>query len=351
MVDFILYGAYGYTGRLIARSAAEYGLTPLLAGRDAGRLAAVAQETGYPYQVVDLQDKPALEALLNQAPIVLHCAGPFALTARQMHQACLATQTHYLDITGEITAFAQAHKLSSAAQAANIMLLPGVGFDVVPTDCLAAFLKTKLPDATHLSLAFAWKNGGISHGTAKTMLLGLGQGGAVRRDGKITSVPAAHKTQVFPFTAEKSLRAVAIPWGDIFTAYHTTGIPNIETFFAAPLKQQRLMRWSNYFGPLLRLPAVKNYLNRKIEARPAGPSDARRERALAYVYGEAKNGNGRQVAARLTTLEGYTLTAHTALLCTQKVRNGQWKAGYQTPAGLYGPDLVLETTASHRESL
>lgn len=351
MHDFILYGAYGYTGKLITRFAAEYGIKPLLSGRNEAKLQELSQESGYPYEVVDLKDKAALDRLLSKSDVMLHAAGPFIKTAKPMIEACLAAKTHYLDITGEIQVFAMSKRYDDAAKHSNVMLMSGVGFDVVPTDCMAAYLKSQLPDADQLKLAFAWKGGGVSHGTAKTMLMGMGYPGAVRRQGKVTPVKSAYKTANFPFTADKSLQAVTIPWGDVFTAFHTTGIPNIETYFAAPLQQQRFMKWSNYLGPILRLPRVKRHFAKKIEARPAGPSDRKRESARAYVYGEVTNPSGERKAARIDTIEGYTLTAHTALMITKRVLNGDWKSGYHTPAGHYGQDLIMEIPTTTREDL
>ena len=347
--DFLLYGAYGYTGRLIVAAAVAGGLRPLLAGRRPEPLAELADEHGLDYRAFALDDAAALDAALSGVPLVLHAAGPFVRTAGPMINACLRTGTHYLDITGEIAAFELAHGHDAAARAAQIMLMPGVGFDVVPTDCMAAFLHQSLPGATDLKLAFAWRKGGISHGTATTMLEGLGRPGAVRRGGTIVPVPPAYDVAEFPFTAERSRRAVTIPWGDVFTAYHTTGIPNVVTYFAAPPAQIRMMRWSRYLGPLLRLPLLKRFLQRRIDAAPAGPSAAQRAAAEAYVYGEVTDAAGRRAAARLRTPEGYDLTVATALRIVRRVRSGDWRPGYQTPAGAYGPDLILEIDGVRRE--
>ena len=349
MPDFLLYGAYGYTGRLIAAAAKDYQLTPLLAGRDAARLQPLAAEFGYDYLDFDLEDSVSLDAALAKVPLVLHAAGPFAITAEPMLEACLRTGTHYLDITGEIEVFARAARLDERAREAGIMLMSGVGFDVVPTDCLAAFLKEQLPDATDLKLAFAWNKGGLSHGTAKTMLRGLGRSGAVRRDGKIIPVPPAYKVAKFPFTADRTMKAVTIPWGDVFTAYHTTGIPNIETYYAVPSKQIRAMKWSRYLGWLFQAGPVQNFLRKRIEARPAGPNAEQRGRAETYVYGEVSNENGERVAARLRTPEGYTLTYRTALEIARRVVGGAAPAGYHTPAGVFGGDFVLGFAGVTRE--
>jgi short subunit dehydrogenase-like uncharacterized protein len=309
----------------------------------------MAEEFGFPYRAVSLEDEVALTSLVREFKVVLHAAGPFAHTAGAMHQACLATGVHYLDITGEIAAFAAAQSLDAEAKAKGVMLMPGVGFDVVPTDCMAAYLKQLLPTADHLTLAFAWKGGGVSHGTAMTMLEGLGDPGAVRKNGKIVPVKPAYKVRKFPFVAGKERTAVTIPWGDVFTAYHTTGIPDIETYFSTPSSQITFMKASRYLGPILRLPMVKSYLRSKVSARPAGPTDEQRINGEAYIYGEVSNAHGEVVRARLKTPEGYTLTAITALIITKKVLNGEFEAGYQTPAGLYGADLVMEVPGVVRE--
>ncbi|NJB85151.1 short subunit dehydrogenase-like uncharacterized protein [Lewinella marina] len=348
MTDFILYGAYGYTGRLITRTAAEYGLRPLLSGRNPEKLQAMSAEFGYPYRAVDLEDREGLHDLLSANAVVLHAAGPFAETGRPMMDACIATGTHYLDITGEIPVFSLAARLGPAAERAGVMLMPGTGFDVVPTDCMAAFLKDQLPEATELVLAFAWKGGMVSQGTARTMLAGLGSGGAIREHGAIKPVKAAHEVRTFPFTAEVPLRAVTIPWGDVFTAYFTTGIPNIKTFFAAPPAQIRMMERSNWLGPALRLGIVKKLLAKKIDAQPAGPDDRQRAAAESYIYGEVKDVSGKVVAARMRTPEGYTLTAHSSLRIVARVLDGEVEPGYRTPAGLYGADLVLELDGVER---
>ncbi len=351
MNTFLLYGAYGYTGRLIAALAADFGLSPTLSGRNEEQLKAMSAASGFPYRCVSLDDQVALREVVREFAVVLHAAGPFVRTASPMHEACLATSTHYLDITGEIDAFALAQSLDTLAREKGVMLMPGVGFDVVPTDCMAAFLKSKLPAATNLTLAFAWKGGGISHGTAMTMLEGLGKPGAVRRNGEIVDVPPAYKVSEFPFTSSRSRKAVTIPWGDVFTAFYTTGIPNIETFFAAPSGQIRFMQASRFLGPVLRLPLIRNYLRKKVAARPAGPDKEQRARGQAYVYGEAATAGGDRVSARLVTPEGYTLTAITSLLITKKVLAGDFSPGYQTPAGKYGADLILEVAGVSREEI
>ncbi len=333
-MDFLLYGAYGYTGQLIADLAVAQGLRPLLAGRSEEKLQVVAERTGLPYRVLDLEDTPTLHATLAEVPLVLHCAGPFAHTYRPMVEACLQTRTHYLDITGEIDVFEAIAQLDQDAKRVGVMLLPGAGFDVVPTDCMAAYLSQQMPNATHLELAF-WGLAGLSHGTAKTAIENISGGGMIRQDGKLLSVPSAHQTRKIPFS-EESLTAVAIPWGDVSTAWYTTGIPNIITYTVQPAGNIRAMKVMRYLGWLLSMGPVQNLLKKQVEKRPAGPSPEKRAKAFTIVWGEVRNAKGETRQARYRTPEGYTLTAATSLYLVREVLAGKAPAGFQTPAGAYG---------------
>ena len=354
--SFLLYGANGYSGKLIARLAKEYGLNPILAGRRAEALEPLAKELNTTYHVIDLNDSEKLETVLKEFSLVLHVAGPFKNTAKQMIDACLKTKTHYIDITGEIGVYEMAKKYNDAAQNAEIMLMPGAGFDVVPTDCIALFLKNKLPDAIELKLAFASIGGGLSQGTALTMAEGMGEKSAVRKDGKITRVPLGHKGMWVDFSTGsnggiKKLFVMTIPWGDISTAYTTTGIPNIETYTGASPKTFRLLKFQFLFNWLLRTSFMRNRQKNKIRNKPAGPSDERRAKSKGLVWGEVKNTKGEIAQASLSGPDGYTLTAHSSLIIAKKILEGNFRPGYQTPAGCYGADLVLEVPGVLRKDI
>ncbi|MFO0949410.1 MAG: saccharopine dehydrogenase NADP-binding domain-containing protein [Planctomycetota bacterium] len=177
--SFLIYGANGYTASLTARMAVERGMKPILAGRSPEKFAALAKELGLESRAFSLEDKAAASRALNDVFVVLHGAGPFSHTYRAMADACLASKTHYLDITGEIEVYEGLAARTAEAAKVGIMLMPGVGFDIVPSDCLAAHLKRRLPTATHLSLGFQGL-GRLSRGTATTMAENMHRGGAVR---------------------------------------------------------------------------------------------------------------------------------------------------------------------------
>jgi len=350
--QFLLYGANGYTGKLIAKLAVNYHLQPILAGRTEANLKPLADELQLPYRIIDLDNKEQLENALAEVKSVLHAAGPYVYTAKQMIEACLQTGVHYIDINGDISVFEMLKKYDAAAKAKNIMVMPGVGFDVVPTDCIALQLKNKMPDATHLKLAFASIGGGLSHGTATTMAGKIGEGGAVRENGKIVRKPLGQKGIWVNFSAgsggsEKNLFVMTIPWGDISTAYTTTGIPNIETYTGIPPKVYRALKFQWAFNWLLRTNFVRNIIRKKIKARPAGPSDEQRQKSSSMVWGEVSNGSGEKLNACISCLDGYTLTAHSSLLITRKILEGNFKTGYQTPAGCYGEYLIMEVPGTN----
>ena len=346
--SFLLYGANGYTGELIARYASQYGLMPILAGRRKEVIAPIAEKLGFPYQIIDLNDTVALEGALANCKLVLHAAGPFEFTAKQMVEACLRTRTNYIDINGDIAVFEMLKKYDAAAKNSGIMIMPGAGFDVVPTDCLALFLKKKLNDAIDLKIAFATLGGSISHGTASTMVSRLGEGAAVRRNGSIVSTPLGKNGMWIDF-GKKSLFVMSIPWGDISTAHFTTGIPNIETYVGIKPSVYRVLKLQPVFNWLLRTSFVRSYIKRRIDKRPAGPTDEERSKASSLIWGQVTNNKGEKVTARMSGPDGYTLTVHASLLICQKILEGNFKAGYQTPASAYGEDLVLEIPGVKRD--
>jgi len=348
--SFLLYGANGYTGRLIAQMASGYDLKPILAGRNESSIKSLAESLALSYRVLDLSDTEKLCEVLREVPLVLHAAGPFLHTSSLMIEACIASKTHYLDITGEIPVFEAAKLYDAKAKQAGIMLMPGVGFDVVPTDCTALYLKEHMPDATHLKLAFAMIGGKLSHGTAATMTENMGEGGMVREKGNIVRKPLGQKGFWVDFGLKK-LFVMSIPWGDISTAYTTTGIQNIETYAAASPKTFSLLKWQFFYNWILRTSFVRNQARKKIKLKPAGPSDEMRSKAKSLVWGEVQNAVGEKKSVRLECPEGYTLTGLSSLIIIKKVLEGNLKTGYQTPAGVYGADLVMEIPGVTRDAL
>ncbi len=337
---WLLYGAYGYTGELIAEAAIAAGERPILAGRNAGRVQAVADRLGLEARAFGLGDPAEVAAHLSDVAAVLHCAGPFSATSRPMVDACIGTGTHYLDITGEIPVFEACHGRTEEAREAGVTLLPGAGFDVVPSDCLAATLSAAVPDATRLYLAIK-AIGAPSRGTAKTMVEGAADGGAIRRNGWIENVPTAYKTRTIPFH-DKLRSAMTIPWGDVSTAYFSTGIGNIEVYMAMPQRMILAAKVSRPFGPLLGLGSVQRALKDSIDRRAPGPDEEARLGGRSELWGRVEGPTGRGLEGTLTTPDGYALTVQTALECVRRVSRGEAPTGAVTPSMAFGPRFIEE---------
>jgi short subunit dehydrogenase-like uncharacterized protein len=349
MATALLYGATGYTGRLITRIATEYGIHPILAGRNREAVAALAHEHGLEHRAFALDDAVRIDRALDGVSAVLHCAGPFVHTSEPIASACIRTGVHYLDITGEVDVIERLHARDAEARTAGVMLLPGAGFDVVPSDCLAAHLKQRLPGATHLALAIGG-SGRLSRGTASTGVERAGGGGVIRRHGKLTRVALGANTREIDFGFGPA-KAVAISWGDVATAYYSTGIPNVEVFAVAPRRMRQVMLLTRHLGWLLRSRPVKNLLLRKIRAGPAGPSESELRTGKSYVWGQVADEQGNTATARFIGPNGYLLTAHTALLVLLRVLAGDFRAGFQTPSLAYGADFILQAPNVRREDL
>jgi len=342
----LIYGANGYTGRLIVDHVVALGMKPVLAGRNIEEIPSLAQSVGLEWRVVDLADPNKLDEVLEGITVVIHCAGPFSRTYLPMAAACIRSKVHYLDITGEIAAFEGLQRMSDKARKAGVMLMPGVGFDIVPTDSLAAHLKGRMPDATRLTLGFMGL-GSVSHGTATTMVENLHRGSLVREKGVLKPIRSCERVRVIDFGLGPK-ESMAIPWGDISTAYHTTGIENIEVYTPIPKGARYLLRASGYMGWLLGAKPTQKILKSLVDNRPAGPDQVTRDQGGSWIYGEVVNDSGEVAISRMVTPDGYSLTVLAAVAIADRVMRGGFESGFQTPAGLYGPDMVLEINGVKR---
>lgn len=350
---FMIYGAYGYTGELIARQAIARGHRPLLAGRRRDALDKVARELDLPSVCVSLDEPVRLREALARVAVVCHAAGPFTQTSVPMLEACLDAGTSYVDITGEITVFRGVFARHAEAERRGVALLPGAGFDVVPSDCLARFVADAVPGATELELAFA-SLGRPSAGTAKASFDGMVRGNFVRRDGKLVEIAWGEGVRKVRFS-DRTRTVLPIPWGDLETAYRTTRIPNITTSMAVPESAARLLALAR---PVTRslMPrvmaglgsaGVREVITSAIDRYIHNPDAVARSAGRAYLWARASAKNGHSSEAWLDTVDGYALTAESAVLALEKIAETR-PVGALTPAGAFGADFVLEVKGSVR---
>jgi saccharopine dehydrogenase (NAD+, L-lysine-forming) len=336
---WMIYGAYGYTGRLVAALSTERGELPVIAGRDERRLRRLGEMFELEHRTFDLSDPSAVVSALEGVDVVAHCAGPFSATSKPMVEACLASGTHYVDITGEIDVFESVLARDGEARHAGVVLLPGGGFDVVPTDCLAAMLARALPGATRLELAVR-AHASVSPGTARTAMESLGSMGRARVNGVIGSVPPDRHRRRVEF-ADGPAVVHAISWGDVSTAYHSTGIGDIVVYAALPAALVPMLALGQAVGPAVRSRLVRGTLKR-LAGRLPGPSAQARSNNRSQIWGEATDGEGTSVSGTLSTLDPYDLTADSVVRIVRRLAAGQVEPGAHTPSKAFGADFVRE---------
>ncbi len=309
--NFLLYGANGYVGEAIVRLAVQQRLRPIIAGRDGAKVESLARELDLEFRIFSLDDPALIDRSLKDVSSVLHCAGPYLYTSKPMVDACLRTGIHYLDLTGEIPVYEAIASRDAEARRRAVMFLPGVGFDIVPTDCLALYLKQQLPSATYLTLAFHSDGpGGLPPGTQRTAIELIPYGNRVRRNGRVVTPKRGLKTRMIDF-GTGSLAATRLTWGDVFTSYYSTGIPNIEDYVVVPETTRRQLAAVEVLRPLFKLGFLRALLRRGV--RP-GPSAQRRAKTITHVWGEVGNDAGETASARLHGPEaGVEWTARAAL--------------------------------------
>ena len=347
-MSWAIYGAYGFTGRLIAEQAIRRGHKPLLAGRDPARLAPLAEGLGLEWRAFGLEDPVSLARAVEPLDLVLHAAGPFARTSASMVRACLHGRTHYLDITGEIPVLESIYSRDAEARAAGIALLPAVGFDVVPSDCLALHVARRVGEPRELEIAIA-PSGRASAGTTRTVLASLAGRrtlGLERRDGRLIEHRIGDTRRVRFSDGRTREAMIGIPWGDLASAYRTTGARDITILMASP-PMKRIARLAPVAGRLLAIGPLERLAEAVVARAVAGPDERARLEGRSYLWARAASAEGREAETWMETAEGYRFTALSAVACVERTL-AERPVGALTPAGVFGADLALSIEGTVR---
>ena len=346
----LIYGAYGFTGTGISKLASEYGITPVLAGRNESKLKPLAESLGYDYVVLSLENNhDNLVKVLKHFEIVLHIAGPYTFTGEPMLDAVIEAGTHYVDLTGENHVIQQQLNRHEEFKAANIMVMPAVGYDVVPTDCLNVYVTDQIDNATNLTVVIngnyaAAKGASASRGTMKSGLEVIGRPLLMRQHGKMVEVSALKVIHQVEDGQEQTL--LQIPWADMITSYVSTGVPTIEVF------QLQLSKIPSWLPRMAQFDFGRRILGWLIDKyAPEGPPPGALETRQTRIVSTATNNAGESASAAMITPEGYLLTFHSTLIVAKRVIDGHWEPGFQTVGKVYGPDLALEVPGVSRIDL
>ena len=345
----MIYGATGFTGTLIARAAVELDCELVLAARDPQRLATAARPLGLPFRAFSLDESSATVDALADIDFVLNAAGPFIATSEALIAACLATRTHYLDVAGELSVFVVAHRHDAAARERGIMIMPGAGFWIVASDCLAAEIATLAPAAKYLRIGVTQPKI-YSRGSLKTILNETRDHVVVRQAERLTRIPVGRLERQFDY-GEGQRASFAITLADVFTAYLTTGIPNIEGYFEASLGARAAGAVAVGFAATLGATRLRTLLDFGFSAWPERPSTDARGSVKQVIVAEAEDGWRRSRRLRMTTDDGYSFAAGAAAAVLRRAICGDWAPGFQTPGKLYGSGLALSIPGTYREDL
>ena len=336
----MIYGAYGYSGALIAKEAVARGHRPLLVGRNQKKLRDLSTELNLEMRVLDLEDDQRLAAMVTDYDLVMNAAGPHARTSRPVIRACLGGRAHYLDICGEYYVLEDTFAFDSLARKSGIAIVPGVGFDVISTDCLVRYLSERMPSAIELEIAIAVP-GRPSKGTVGTSMEIFSRGSLVRRNGVLEPFKFGRGAKEIRFSHGKLWAVVPVPWADLATGYRTTNIPNITVYFAINPRLLKLVGPGAGFVQLL----LSSEIVRKISKALIGPfikgpgSDGRADER-SYLWAQVKDDGGSQIEAWLETGEVYQFTAAAAVRAVEETLSGNL-TGVLTPAQAFGADFVL----------
>ncbi|HYC53734.1 MAG TPA: saccharopine dehydrogenase NADP-binding domain-containing protein [Candidatus Binatia bacterium] len=346
--SFLLYGATGYSGSLLARASVARGMRPVLAGRNGAALEKLAGQLDLTFRVAALDDTRALDRALQGIGVVLHAAGPYSSTAAPMLEACMRAGAHYLDLTGEIGVVEQLAARGAQARSRGIMVMPGVGLDVVAGDCLALHTASRIKRPVRMKMGVHGLRL-VSRGTAKTIVEAAGDGKA-RRGGRITAMPLGSVERSFDFGWGPTA-CLNVSWADVATAWYTTGIPDIEVYCEAIVPLRLLAMSNRTMGAMLSTPPMQAWIKAHVDLLPPGPDEDARRRGAAIFVVEVEDAAGDRAVSRLRTAEAYSFTAMVAPAIAARAVSGDVEAGFQTPARVYGADLPLAFDGVVREDL
>ncbi len=307
---WMLYGANGYTGSLIAQHAVDRGHRPVLAGRNEPEISALARRLGLPHRVVDSNDAAALQEALFDVKLLLNAAGPFLHTAVPLSEACLSVGVHYLDLTNELQVFRALYGLGDRARRAGVCIMPGVGFGVVATNCLARYVSEAVGGAEHLEVATRIASAQPGPGAAATMQENLPYGGWVRRGGRLVAQELFTGVTTLEFP-DGPCEAMPVPTGDLEAAFHATGASNVTAY------------------------AVSSPTPDPSQVEIAGTQVQR-----SFGWARATNSDGSAATALLQTGDSYTFTPAASIRSIEETLKGS-HSGALSPASAFGADFAL----------
>ncbi|QDR81250.1 Saccharopine dehydrogenase NADP binding domain protein [Sporomusa termitida] len=315
----LVYGATGYTGKLICLRLKELNINFAIAGRDKAKVAELSSQLNVPNFVFATSDFGGWQEALSGCACLINAAGPFALTAENAMHACLQNKIHYLDISAEIPTYQLAAALDQQAKEAGIMIISGAGL-FVAYDALVVHTAKRVKCAQQLFVAFS-HYGGFSQGSIKSAKYIEELGLLIRENGELQQITDANP-KAFDF-GEGPQECFPTSLGGTILSYKSTAIPNIREYFQVQL------------SALTTNPTdIKNL--------PEGPTAEERAAGRNKLAVEVIGSSGDSAYSIADLPSGYTLTPLSVVAVTCRIVNGDFKAGYQTSGSAYGENIISD---------
>jgi short subunit dehydrogenase-like uncharacterized protein len=336
-----VFGATGYTGRLIAHELRRHDLPVLLAGRDAGKLGALAAQLGGAETVVaSVGDRTSLDVLARRARVLINCVGPFVDLGEPVLRAAIAAGAHYLDTTGE-QRFLQATLVHDTwAKAQNVAVVPALAFEIALGDCGAALAAAELTEVDGITITYVTRFH-ASQGTKRTALRVLQQQGFAYVDGQWIAEPPGrrHVFVALPHPVG-TVAAISFPSAEIMTVPRHVAVREVRTYISVPTIAARL---ASGVAPLLnglaRSP-LAGFGNWWLGSNTDGPDEATRRRDIFHIAIDARGRRRGKPAGQRLIIRGRDPYGLTAAICRQGATlllNGQRRA-----AGVLAPAMAFD---------
>ncbi|HEV2999839.1 MAG TPA: saccharopine dehydrogenase NADP-binding domain-containing protein [Solirubrobacteraceae bacterium] len=357
MARVAVYGATGYTGRLVAAELRDRGVDAVLCGRSGGKLRRLAGELGvdWPVRAAAIDDPPALRKALAGADAVISCAGPFTFYGAPVIEAALDVGAHYVDTTGEQPYIRRVYEhLDAPARRAGCAVIPAVGFDYLPGDLTAALAARGYGALDELAIAYAVQGFGMSRGTLRSGLEMLSSDDVDYAEGAWRPGPRMTPRETFAFPEPIGEQPVVrYPGGEIVTVPRHVSTRSIHyrwtasTFAPHPALAPAMPVAMPVLRALLSTP-LRDLAEAQIDRLPEGPSEEARRAARWTIVAEARRGGDAVGRAVTSGPDMYGLTAVIAVHAAQLLAaEGFDRAGALAPAQAFDAEDFLRFLEPH----
>lgn len=352
-----VYGATGYTGRLVAEELARRGLKARLCGRNGGKLRALKASLGVDWDVraAAVDDTPALRKAFDGASVVLSCAGPFTYYGAPVIEAALAAGAHYCDTTGEQPYMKRVFDfLDAPARERGVAVVPAVGFDYVPGDLAASLAARGREPLEEMLLAYVVEGFGATRGTMHSALEMLRGGDLEYVDGDWRPASGAIVRERFAFGDGLGEQALApYPGGEIVTVPRHVKTRAVRQRLAAsflaphPSLASVVPFTVPVMATLLNTP-LRDLADAVIDRLPEGPSDDARRASRFTITAVARGEDGEESRVVVRGSDVYGLTAVMAVEIARTMgEDGFSESGALAPAQVVDAAGFLDFLGDH----